>query len=97
PKMMRHWRERAYEDGIAPATERYGVGIWAWFAKHPALYGLGARTAVRALAWLGRKEGRLRKLPLAGGWTEGRDLPAPQGRTFQEQWRRRQSRSRRRP
>ena len=38
------------------------------------------------LAWtlglFGRKHGRFGKLPLAGGWTDGRDLPAPEGDTF---------------
>jgi L-lactate dehydrogenase complex protein LldF len=34
------------------------------------------------LGWLGRQRGRFASLPLAGGWTGGRDLPAPEGETF---------------
>ena len=30
--------------------------------------------------------GRFRRLPLAGGWTKWRDLPAPESRTFMQQW-----------
>ena len=41
---------------------------------------------MRALSAIGRKKGRFRSLPLAGGWTRHRDFPAPQGRTFQERW-----------
>jgi len=26
-------------------------------------------------------------LPLGGGWTRGRDMPAPQGKTFRELYR----------
>jgi L-lactate dehydrogenase complex protein LldF len=31
---------------------------------------------------MGRRTGRFSRLPLAGGWTDGRDLPAPEGDTF---------------
>jgi L-lactate dehydrogenase complex protein LldF len=31
---------------------------------------------------LARSRGRLSSLPFAGGWTGGRDLPAPEGDTF---------------
>ena len=27
-----------------------------------------------------------RRLPLAGGWTSARDMPAPEGGTFVERW-----------
>jgi L-lactate dehydrogenase complex protein LldF len=31
---------------------------------------------------MGRKKGRFHTLPFASGWTDGRDLPAPEGETF---------------
>ena len=92
PKLMRHWRERAHDDGSMPVEERWGIAIWAYFAKRPWLYRPGARLAARLLARLGRGRGRVSRLPLAGGWTDGRDLPTPQGRTFQEQWARQRGR-----
>jgi L-lactate dehydrogenase complex protein LldF len=46
---------------------------------------------MRSLAWLGRDKGRFTSLPLAGGWTEFRDFPAPQGQTFQQQWKSRRA------
>lgn len=92
PKMMRHWREQAFESGIAPAPERWGIGLWAFFAKRPWLYRPGSRLAARVLSKLGRGRGRVSKLPMASGWTDGRDFPLPQGRTFQEQWARQRGR-----
>jgi L-lactate dehydrogenase complex protein LldF len=44
---------------------------------------------MQVLAWFGRKSGRFAALPLASGWTKVRDLPAPQGASFQAQWRER--------
>jgi len=86
PRMLRHWREREFAAGAAPAAARWGLGLWAWLARRPALYRAAARLAARALAFLGGPERRIRSLPLAGGWTGGRDLPAPEGRTFQALW-----------
>ena len=86
PKMMRHWREREFERNLNPTTQRWGLKIWAWFAKRPKLYALGASVAMRALALSAGRKGRLTTLPLAGGWTKYRDLAAPEGKTFQHQW-----------
>ena len=90
--MMRHWREREFERHLSPATVRYGVWFWAFFAKRPALYRLSTDVAMRALHWLGRAKGRFSSLPFAGGWTRYRDLAAPQGATFQSRWRGRSGR-----
>jgi len=86
PKLMRHWREREFERHLSPATVRAGLGVWAFFARRPRLYGMATRVASRALRWIGGSRGRFRWLPLAGGWTKHRDFPVPQGGTFQSQW-----------
>jgi L-lactate dehydrogenase complex protein LldF len=87
PNMMRHWREREFERHLSPAPMRAGIGFWGFFAKRPALYRLATGLMIRALHLLGRGKGRFASLPLAGGWTKYRDLPAPQRATFQDQWR----------
>ena len=87
PKMMRRWREQEFERHLTPAVARYGLGIWAAVATRPRLYRFVTALAMRAMAFAGRRKGRFRSLPLAGGWTEFRDMPAPQGSTFQDQWR----------
>jgi len=86
PSILRHWRERAFERGVTPPAERHGIRLWAFFAKRPALYRLVTGLAIALMARMGRRRGRFSRLPLAAGWTAGRDFPAPQGRTFQDQW-----------
>ena len=95
PKLMRHWREAEFGGKHNPAPVRWGLGLWAWAVRRPALYRFGARFAIAGMAFLGRKRGHLRSLPLAGGWTAHRNLPAPQGGTFHDLWRRRNASGRR--
>ena len=82
PSMMRHWREREFERHLSPASTRTNLALWAWVAKRPGLYRLATRIGAKALALLAGKKGRFASLPFAGGWTAGRDLPAPEGDTF---------------
>ncbi len=86
PKMMRHWREREFAQAMSPAAYRWGLEAWTMLATRPALYHAVTDIASRLLGWIGRGRGRFRSLPLASGWTLVRDLPAPQGRSFQSQW-----------
>jgi len=88
PKLMRNWREREFERHLQPAAARYGLGLWAAFAKRPALYRAATSFAMKFLRLFGGK-GRFRALPLAGGWTKHRDFPSPQGETFQALWKKR--------
>jgi L-lactate dehydrogenase complex protein LldF len=82
PGLMRHWREREFERHLTPSTARTNLKLWAWFAQRPPLYRLATRAAALGLNLLGGRKGRFRSLPFAGGWTAGRDLPAPEGDTF---------------
>jgi len=89
PRMLRALREREFEEGLTPPLARAGLKAWALLARRPRLYSLLTRAAVKVLGRLGRRRGRFRRLPLAGGWTAARDLPAPAGETFQSLWKRR--------
>ncbi|WP_431266788.1 LutB/LldF family L-lactate oxidation iron-sulfur protein [Dankookia sp. P2] len=96
PKLMRHWREREFERHLTPTAQRSNLNLWAWFARRPTAYRWATRAAIGALGLLGRGKGAFRSLPLAGGWTEGRDLPAPEpGGTFMARYSKAQREARR--
>jgi L-lactate dehydrogenase complex protein LldF len=84
PDLLRKLREQQFERGLRPLMERFGVRAWSWLAAHSGLYALAMRIGARMLSWMGGGKRLLHKIPLAGGWTEGRDVPAPEGRTFQD-------------
>jgi L-lactate dehydrogenase complex protein LldF len=84
PDLMRHLRRRQVERHLRPWSERVALRLWSWAAQHPAVYALVTHAAARLLHRLGGKKKRLRYLPGASGWTRGRDMPAPSGRTFRE-------------
>ena len=87
PALMRTLREQEFRSRIGPASVRAGIGAWAWLVRRPALYRLATGVGIRVLGMLGRRRGRFTQLPLAGGWTAARDLPAPEGATFHALWR----------
>ncbi len=88
PELMRVLREKSMERRLRPWTERWLVMLWRWVAAQPALYAVVTRWAARVLRWAGGRSGLLHHLPGLDGWTEGRDMPAPQGQTFRDLYRR---------
>lgn len=81
PTLLRGWRDRSWRDGLEPTSTRLGIGLWAWAARHPGFYRLGTRLAVFGMR-LFRRGGWIKRMPMAGGWTDKRDFPAPERTTF---------------
>ena len=86
PDLLRKLREKQVERGLRPWSERLGLVAWRFAATRPGLY----RPLVRFASWVlrraGGERGWLRTLPIGNGWTDHRDLIAPRGPTFKEQW-----------
>ncbi|TLP45632.1 MULTISPECIES: LutB/LldF family L-lactate oxidation iron-sulfur protein [Cohaesibacter] len=86
PKMMRHWREKEYERHLNPSTQRWGLKSWAFLATRPALYHALMGFGMGVMKHLAPMTGLMQKLPMTGAWTKHRELPAPEGSTFQQMW-----------
>ena len=84
PDLQRKLREQQFDRHLRPWSERLGLRMWSWLAGKPALYAFATRVGARVLAWMGGRERLIHKLPLGSGWTEGRDMPAPAGKTFRD-------------
>jgi L-lactate dehydrogenase complex protein LldF len=84
PDLMRKWRERQFDLHLRPFAERFAIAVWGFFVRRPALYAMASRVGVRVAAMMGGKEKLIHSLPGIDGWTKGRDMPAPSGKTFRE-------------
>lgn len=85
PKLLHAWRVKSWQRGYEPTVSRVGVGLFVWLADRPWLY----RKLTALAAWgmqLLSRDGWIRWLPLAGGWTKQRDMAAPSGATFMQQY-----------
>ena len=90
PDLMRKLREKQFEGRLRPWPERFGIEAWSWLAVRPGLYAFATKWAARVGSWLGGRDKLIHSLPGLDGWTKGRDMPAPEGRTFREMYRERQ-------
>ena len=89
PQMMREWRREGFDAELTPEPIRKGLAIWAWLMARPKWYNRALRLAGLGLRLLG-KDGWVSRLPMSGeGWTLYRDMRAPQGGSFQQQWKKR--------
>jgi L-lactate dehydrogenase complex protein LldF len=84
PDLLRKLRERQFEQGLRPWTERAGLALWGWAARHPTIYALLSRLGASVLKRMGGSDERIHDLPLGRAWTKQRDFPAPEGKTFRE-------------
>ena len=84
PDLMRHLREKQIEQNLRPFGERLSMTLWRYVALRPRLYALATKLASRFGKALGGRDGLIHSLPRLDGWTKGRDMPAPTGKTFRE-------------
>ena len=87
PDLQRKLREQAFERGLRPWYEHMALRMGSWVAQRPALYALATRVAARLMKAMGGGDGLIHRLPFVGGWTDGRDMPAAEGRTFRDLYR----------
>ncbi len=91
PDLLRVHRRRQFEARLAPRMASYALAGWGFLAKRPKLYQPLTALGMKILGMMGRRKGGFRSLPMVGGWTDTRDLPAPQGTTFHDAWRKRRA------
>jgi L-lactate dehydrogenase complex protein LldF len=84
PDLLRKLREKQMERGMKSGEETFMLGAWTWLALHPAIYSIATRLSVRLMRMFAGKNNMIRSMPGAVGWTNGRDFPAPSGKTFRE-------------
>jgi L-lactate dehydrogenase complex protein LldF len=95
PELLRKLREQQTERGLRPWRERLFLRLWSALAQRPALYRTFTQVASAVLSrmsfkWAGSSSRpQIRYLPIAGGWTDHRTMPAPSGQTFKQLYARR--------
>ena len=86
PKLLRRHREKSFTAGKASMVAKVGLKLWAFVASRPKLYHAIASFKVRAWKIISGKRGYISRAPFIGGWTNTRDMPGPEGKTFIELW-----------
>ncbi len=86
PDLLRKLRHQIFERGLVDRKSRLGLALWGWLARHPKVFRFSIGMAARLLRRLAGRQGSIRSLPLAGGWTESRDFPAASGAGFVASW-----------
>ena len=84
PDLMRKLREKQFDLKLRPWSERWAIKAWSFAVTRPRLYAFLTKAGARIASWLGGREKLIHRLPAIDGWTDGRDVPAPQGKTFRE-------------
>ncbi len=86
PQLLRNWRNQVFDRRLIDQKTRLGLKLWAFAVRHPFLYRFDAAIKLPLLAAFGKKQGYFKYLPFLSPWTKTRNFPAPQGKTFMQQW-----------
>ncbi|MBU2885636.1 lactate utilization protein [Gilvimarinus agarilyticus] len=83
--IMRRWRVEEQTKKLTSPFQRAGLSAWAWLATRPGLYQALTGLTAWGMKVVGRRRGGLTRLPFASGWTQYRNFPTPEGKTFHAQ------------
>ncbi|MDC0362605.1 lactate utilization protein [Halioglobus sp.] len=86
PDLLRDLRQEENDKKLTSSRWRSGLKLHSWLARHPRLYQWITGIVIPAMHIIGGSRGRLSRLPMASGWTSQRDFPAPESRTFMQQY-----------
>ena len=84
PDLMRKLREKQFDMKLRPRSERWAIKVWSFVVTRPRMYAFLSKFGARIASWLGGRDKLIHRLPGIDGWTDGRDMPAPQGKTFRD-------------
>ncbi|MCX2981028.1 iron-sulfur cluster-binding protein [Halieaceae bacterium IMCC14734] len=87
PDLLRDLRAEEHQRGLSPLSWRSGLKLHSLLARSPGLYRQVTAIGIGLLRLLARGRGQLQSIVFDNGWTEVRDLPRPQGKTFMQQYR----------
>ncbi len=90
-RIMRHWRNEAFEKGLTPPGLSRGLKLWARVARRPGLYKFSGGLLFLGARLFSGGRARLTRVPFLDGWFSQRDLATPARKSFQSQWRARKS------
>ena len=86
-RIMRHWRNVEFSQGVAPRSSILALKLWAVLALRPKLYSFATAMVARVLRLAARGKKTLASLPVFRSWFAERDLPVPPRDSFQSRWR----------
>lgn len=86
PSLLRHHREQQFNSRSVSPLAKFILKSWAWLARKPRLYRLCMDISMSLMKLVAGSKGRFSSLPFAANWTDTRDFPAPQGKTFISQY-----------
>jgi len=86
PDMLRTLRARQWDARLATPLTRGALAGWGFVARRPRLYRAATALAVFGMRLWAMGRPRIRRMPLAGGWLQHRDLPRPEKGSFMQQY-----------
>lgn len=86
PDLLRDLRHEETDARLNATRWRVGLRAHSFLLRLPRVYQGVTGLLIPLLHLLGKKRGVFKRLPLAGGWSSQRDFPAPEAKTFMQQY-----------